>query len=176
MARIAIRAVVHVVANSLVLTVRRGLVVGVACNTREDRVIRGVRVTIGAGCPFARVSAGVDREPSVVERRSQPGRSVMASCARRGECRRDVVGIAYVRIVRLVTGIAIGRSAGIAAADMATGTRDLDVRTRQWERSICVIERRRLPCCRVVTNSAVAREPRRDVVRRFGAVIVVLVA
>ena len=50
MARIAIRAVIHVISNSLVMTIRRGLVVGVTCNTRKNRVIRGVRVAIGAGC------------------------------------------------------------------------------------------------------------------------------
>lgn len=176
MARIAIRAVIHIVSNSLVVTIRRGLVVCVTCNTREDRVIRGVRVTIGAGCPFARVGSGVDREPRVIERRSQPGRSVMASCARRRESRRDVVGTGYVRIVRLVTGIAIGRSAGVAAADVTTGTRNLDVRTGQWKRRICVIERRRLPRCRVMTDSAVGRKPGRDVVGRFGAIEVILVA
>ena len=57
MARIAIRAVIHVISNSLVVAIRRGLVVCVTGDTREDRVIRGVRVTIGAGCPFARVSS-----------------------------------------------------------------------------------------------------------------------
>ena len=176
MARIAIRAVIHVISNSLVVAIRRGLVVCVTGDTREDRVIRGVRVTIGAGCPFARVSSGVDREPRVIERRAQPGRGVMASCARRRESRRDVVGAGYVRIVRLVTGIAIGRSARVAAADVTAGARNLDMRTRQWERGICVIESRRLPRCRVVTNSAVGWKPGRDVVWRFSAIEVILVA
>lgn len=72
MARIAIRAVVHVIANSLVIAIRRRLVMGMACDAREDGIIRRVRVAIGAGSPLAGVSPGVDREPCVVERRAEP--------------------------------------------------------------------------------------------------------
>lgn len=100
----------------------------------------------------------------------------MAGCARRGECRRDVVRIGYVRIVRLVTRIAIGRSAGITPADMAAGARDLDMCARKRERRVRVVERRWLPRCRVVTDSAVGWKRGRDVVRRFRAVEIVLVA
>jgi hypothetical protein len=65
----------------------------------------------------------------------------------------------YCEVIRLVARVAIGGRARVLAIDVTTGAGHLDMSTRQWERCIRVIERRRLPGRCVVTDSAVGWEP-----------------
>jgi hypothetical protein len=56
MARVAIRAVVDIVPYTSVVGVRGRLIVRVARNAREHRVVRGIRVAVGTTRPSAGVS------------------------------------------------------------------------------------------------------------------------
>lgn len=176
MARIAIRAVVHIIAYPLVMAVGRRLVVRVARYAGEDRVIARIGVAIGTGGPLAVMRAGVDGEPGVVESRTQPGRRVVTrtACSRERSC--DVVRIRYALIVGLVTRVTIGRRAGVLTIHVTTGTSDLDMRSRERECRGRMIERRRLPCGGVVAHRAIRREARCDMVRTLRTVVIVLVA
>jgi len=67
-ARIAIRAVVYVPTNALVLLV--GLTLGVTIRAREHGVVRGVGVTRRTDSVRTAV---IRREPGVIEDRALPG-------------------------------------------------------------------------------------------------------
>jgi hypothetical protein len=73
------------------------LIVRVTVDTGENGVVCRVRVAIGAGSPFAGVSARIDREPRVIERRPKPRCRVVAGRAGRRECRGHVVRIGTAR-------------------------------------------------------------------------------
>lgn len=81
--------------------------------------------------------------------------------------------------VVVISGVAPKASRGqgsVVVVHVAGCARYCDMRTRQWERRIVVIERRRAPCRSGMTNRAIRRESRRDVIWIRGAVVVLHVA
>ncbi len=106
------------------------LVVSVACNAREHGVVARVSVTIGAGRPFSRMSAGIDGELIVGKGRACPRGCRMARCTRGWERCGQVVWIRDAGVVGFVTRIAISRRAGIPASHVTVRARDLYVRAR----------------------------------------------
>lgn len=158
------------------MCVRGCFVMRVARDAGEDRVVAGVGMAITAGGPLALVRAGVDGKPRVIEAGPCPCRGVVAGGAGGGESRGDVVRIRSGLVFRLVTGEAVGWSAGVAAVDVATGAGNFGVRTRQRKRSVVVIERGRHPRAGVVADLAIRGEPGADVVRVGGLLEVGLVA
>ena len=78
MALIAIRTIPNVTPHTLMFWIR--LSFRVANRANKNRVVRGIRVAVGALGIVVRNS-----EQSVVERGSEPARRCVACCARRGE-------------------------------------------------------------------------------------------
>ena len=97
---------------------------------------------------------------------SLPTRRRVADRAVGGEPGRRVVGVGGFLVVRQMAGSTIARCACKTAVNVALCASDIDVRPRQrkgGER--VVIERRGSPIRRVVTDRAVLRKARLDVVR-----------
>ena len=57
MARVAIRTVVNIIPDPSVVGVRSRLVVRMAREAREHRVVRGIGMAVGTACPSAGMSA-----------------------------------------------------------------------------------------------------------------------
>ena len=93
MARVAVRAVVHVIAEVLVLVIHRRLVVLVTREARKHLEVRSIRVAVRAGGPFSGVLAGIDGELRVAEGRAEPRRSRVARVAGSREIRGRVIWI-----------------------------------------------------------------------------------
>lgn len=148
----------------------RGLVVLVARGAREDRVIAGVVMAVGAGRPFAAMRAGIDRELVVGERCARPSRSVVTGRTGSRKSGGYVIGIADAGVLRPVTRIAIRRCACIAAAYMAVGAGDIHVCPSQREAGFRVIEGGGHPSSSAVTNFAGLRKSRGRMVRVLGVV------
>lgn len=100
MTGVAIRAVVDVAANALMLLIRLALAMTVC--TRKDGVVRWVSVT---GRTNSVRPAVIRREPGVIERRALPRGSCMARVARRREACRGMVRIGRALVVLLVTAV-----------------------------------------------------------------------
>jgi len=126
----------------------------VTSDAREDCEICRVNVAIRARSPFAGVRSGIDREPSVVEDSSSPGRGGVTCKAGGREIRGDVVGITNAGVLRFMARIAVGGSTGVNAVDVALGARDAHVGTGERERRFAVVEAGRYPCRGVMTNFA----------------------
>jgi hypothetical protein len=122
MARVTVRAVVNIVSDTSVVGVRGRLVVRVTRDAREHRVVRGIGMAVGTTGPSAGVRARVDREFRMRECGPCPSDGCMASLASGGECGGNVVRIGDPGVVSLVARIAIGRSAGVLARNMAKST------------------------------------------------------
>ena len=124
MAGVAIGAVPHVVAHTGMLLV--GLRLRVAIRTNKNREIRliGVAVAAQLRCVVR------NPEPCVVEGRAQPGRGRVASSARGGKSRRNVVGVVRPLEIGLVTRVAISRRSFVDAANVATSAWNGHVRAR----------------------------------------------
>jgi hypothetical protein len=133
---------------------------------REHRVIRGVRVTIGAGVPHSlAMRACGDRELGMRERRPCPLRRRMARCAGRREASRRVVRIRSGVVFRLVTAIAVLWRPFEYAVYVATRTCRCRMFAGQREGCGAVIECRSWPLGRVVASLASLWESRRRMIR-----------
>ena len=113
MAAVTIRTVPHVTPHSGVL--RICLRLRMAIRADEDLVVGRVRVTIGA----LRVLVW-QREPGVIESRSSPSCGGMARLACSRKTRSDVIGIGCPLVIGLVARIAVSRSGGKVAVNVAT--------------------------------------------------------
>ena len=167
-AAIAGRARIGVAGDVAVVRVGLRLVrMRVAVDALEGREVPGVLVAVAARRPATPVRAGVDREvaPVVVEVGPAPGARVVAVLARRREARRRVVRVGRAVVVRLMARVAVGRRAGVAAADVAGRAGDPRVRAGQREARLAVVEAGRLPGGRVVAGRAGRREAGGRVVR-----------
>ena len=161
-ARIAVCAVVDVVPHVLVFRVHPGLLMRMAVQATERRVVRGIRVAVRARCPLARVCAAVDGE-SVIESRSAPRRRGVAGGASCGEACRRVVGVGRCRVVLFVAGITIHRRASELPADVATCALDADMRAGQGESRARMVKEGRYPRRRRMAHGAFLRESSRYV-------------
>ena len=111
-------------------------------------------------------------EPGMVERCSCPATRRMAECASRGKARGHMVRIVRSLILRLVAAITIGRQGRVIVVHVTIRTRNLGVKTRQWERSIVVIERCWRPPRGAVADIALLWDPRCHVVRVVRIVVI----
>ena len=97
-------------------------------------------MAIGTGGPLARMRAGINRKPGMIERGPQPTSGVVADGASSGEGRCLVVGVGRRQIIALVAGIAVRGRPGIHAADMADGAWDARMGAGQGQPREVVIE------------------------------------
>jgi len=160
MALIAIRAVIDIAADTLM--VRVGLALSVTVRTLEHRVIVGIGM---ASRTDACGSAMVRREPGVVEGGSKPARRGVTGLAGRREACRYVIGIRSALIDAFVARVAIGRNAGVVVVDVTVGASHAGMRAGQREWRVVVIKARWNPRCGGVADFALLREARRHVVR-----------
>jgi hypothetical protein len=135
MALVAIRAVVNVVAHTVMI--RIGLALGMATRASKYGVVGWVGVTGGA---HAIGSAMVRRKPGVIEGRPLPRSGGVTGLAGRGEVRRRMVRIGRGLIVSFVAGIAVRRDRGVVVVYVTTGASDRGVLARKRERRIVVVE------------------------------------
>jgi len=170
-ARIAIRAVVYVPANALVLLV--GLTLGVTIRAREHGVVRGVGVTRRTDSVRAAV---ICREPSVIEYRALPGCSAVTRLAGCRETCSSVVRIGCALVVLLMTAIAGRREGRVIVVYVTARTERCNVRAGQRECGVVVIEKCRRPRGSGVTNITSLRETCRRMIRVVRAVVVLHVA
>jgi hypothetical protein len=169
-ALVAIRAVPDIALHARVLGIGLGL--GVATGADEDRVIRRIRMAVAAQL------GGVmwNLEPSVIERSSQPSRSGVTGLTRGWESCRLMARVRGRGVILCVARVAIRRGPDELPADVATGARHGDVRARQREWRLRMIEDRASPRDRGVADGAVGGETRLDVIGIRGALIVLYVA
>ena len=132
-------------------------------------------MAVGAGCPLARVMAGINWEPGMVECCASPGCSVVASLAGCGKRRGHVVRTGRSRVLRFVTGQAIRGRARVASANVTVGTCNCRMCSSQWKHCLAVIENRRYPRQCVVADLAVSGKTAGHVVRVCGLLEVRLV-
>ncbi len=132
-------------------------------------------MAVGAGRPFPRMSAGVDREPGVVERCSRPcsGRVTRQTGCREVCC--YVVRVAHSRVVSLVARVAVSGRSGEDIVHVTLGAGNVDVCSGEGERRFAVIESRWSPRRGCVADLAGRREPSGTVVRISRGVVFVLV-
>ena len=112
---VARRAQILVVPDAAVMTIGGRFVVRMALDTLKRREITGNRMTIRAVTPPAAVSSRIDGK---ILRIMIPGRRCPSVCSmtirtRGREIGRRVVGISRTVVVRLVTGITIGRCTAV---------------------------------------------------------------
>ena len=148
MTAVAIHAVVHVAADTLVLLV--GLLLLVAVGALEHGIVVWVGV---ADAAHATGAAMVHIPPGVVEVRVSPNLSVMTRLARGREMRRDMVRIVGVLIVGRVAAVAISRQPRPVIVDVAIGAlpRRYRVGSGQREPGLTVIKLTVGPLDRIVT-------------------------
>lgn len=160
MTAVAIHAVVHVSAHTLVFRIRVRF--GVAVRALEHAVV--TRIDMAGGADTVGV-AMIHVEPGMVESRTQPaGRRVTRSTARR-KARRQMIRVGGTGIVRFVTAVTIRRQRRVVVVHVTAGAHDRGVRPGQWERRIVVVEGCRAPRCRAVAHVALLRESERLVIR-----------
>ena len=143
---------------------------GVAGDAGEDLVVGGVRVAVGATGPAFVMSARVDGERRVIERRAAPRGGVVTGGASGGKGRGDVVGVRRRLIDGLVTVVAIGGSPPVHASDVTVHARDTDVGAGQRKGGQVVVEGGRGPGGGAMTNIALLGKLRCYVVRIGGGV------
>lgn len=117
-----------------------------------------------------------NREPGMVEDCTRPGGRVVAALAGGGESGRHMIRIRRALIIHLVAGIAVCRRTREHVVDVATGAGNVDVRARQRERGVVVVEGSARPTRRVVADGTVGRKSSRRVTRVIGVLVVGLVA
>ncbi len=130
-------------------------------------------MAIVTSCPLAGVRAGVDREPSVIERGSQPGGGAVTGVASGREPGSDVVRVRDRLVFRLVTAVAVGRCSCEHVVHVAAQARRVHMRARERESRVVMVERRGLPGGGRMADGAIRREPSRFVVRIRRAVVIV---
>lgn len=160
MALVAVDAVVHVPADTLVL--RISICFRVAVGTGEYRVIVGIGV---AGRAHTVSVPMVNREVGMVPVGRDPRRGVMASGAGGRKSGRRVVRIGRSGVIGLVARVAVRRQGRVIVVYVTAGARNVDMEAGQRKRRVVVIEAGRDPSCRVVTHVALLRESRGDVIR-----------
>lgn len=148
----------------------------VAGDAREHRKIREVGMAIAAARPPACVRSGVDREPGMVEHRTEPGNGRVAGGTGGGEHRSGMVRIVGSGVIRFVAAITIGGEGAVVFAFVASVASDRLVEAGQWKRGLAVIKRSWHPRGSRVTDFASRRESTCLVIRICGAVVIVQMA
>lgn len=133
MTRIAIRAVVDIVAHRPVMRIHAGFVVLMAAGAGEDLVIVRVGVAVGAGGPCSGVVSGINGELAVREGRTGPDGGCVTSGTGRRKPRRHMVWVGDAGVVRLVASVTGCRRAFEDTPDVTAHTRDTHVRSGEGE-------------------------------------------
>jgi hypothetical protein len=113
-----------------------------------------------------------NREPGVIERRTQPRGRRMTGLARGREPRSHMVRIGGSAVIRLVTRIAVRGRAGELTVDVATRAGHGGVGARQGKAGGVVIESGRRPRRGVVADLTLLRESRRLVIGIIRLVVI----
>ena len=175
MTLITINAVVHISADARVPEVGRDPA-PMALGALEDRIVRGIRVADRAHA-IGGVAAMSPGEKRMTERRAGPSRRCVAGrtgCWEPG-CRVSRIRCAVV--IRRVATDASDRQCRVVIVHVAAGTGNrCGVKTSQRESRCVVIKYRARPRRSRVTQRAVGRECRRDMIRyraaeRCGALV-----
>ena len=140
MTRIAIQAVVDISTDANVMGICDGFVVGMAVGAAEYRVVRRIRMTVGANRPLAGVLARIDRKLVMGKRRSGPGDCRVATGTCFGKSRRHVIWICYRVVLLGMAGVAIRGRPGVNVSHVAGCTCCRRMCSRQSELRIVVIE------------------------------------
>ena len=171
MALVTGRTGVHIVLPAVVLLVGIHLVVLMAINATENRIVTGCAVAVITCSPLARVIARVDGE---LVRHLCPGPLCggVTGCARGGEARCDVVGIRNGLESLAMAGVAVGRRSGVAVSHVTVGAGHPGVRTGKRKSSFSVIEGGAFPLRGGVADGAILGKASRYVVgiRRSGVI------
>lgn len=179
MALVAVNAVVNVARDVVVMEVGR-VVVSMAPSALEHRVVIRIRMAGSADVIRVSVTRWELRVLRVIECRSRPRRGVVAGLAggREELWLRRVSWIRRVVVVRLVAADARCRQGRVVVVDVAIRANAwrYQVRSRQRERCVVVIERGVSPDDRVVTEFAGGRESRRSVRRIVRVAVILLMA
>jgi len=167
-ATVAVGAVVDVVPNAAVMTVRLSL--GMATSgAAEDGVVGCVGVTVRASVPNSPpVGSGGDREPSVVERGTGPLSGVVTSFTSLGESGGSVVRVRCCVIDGAMAAIAVFGRALEDTVHVATGACRSGVLSGERKCRGAVIEGRTGPLRGVVARFAGLWESGAHVVRIGG--------
>jgi len=134
-ALVAVRAVVDVPGNAAMIPVR--LASRMAHGALEHGVVVGIRMARRANSLRVAVS---HRKPGVIKRRTSPRCRRVAGLASGRESSRLMVRVGGPGVVLGMAGIAVGRRSCELPADVATGARHSDVRTRQGKWCFRMIE------------------------------------
>ena len=164
MALVAVRAVVHVAIDPLMLLVGLGL--PMTDRAGKHGVVAGISMAVAA-----RLCVPVlHGEPGVVERRSLPGIRGVAGQASRGESRGLVVRVCCVVVILFVTAITVGWQSRVIVVYMTVGAGHFQVCAGQREFRFVVIEGGWNPRRGAVAQLALLGEARLQVVRILGVV------
>ena len=163
MTAVAIHAVVHIAANTLVPRVRVRF--GVAICALKHTVVARVGVAGRAHTIRMTVTGG---KPCVIERRIQPAAGRVTSGAGVWKSCRDVVRIRCPVVIVGMAAVAVGRQRRVIVVHMATGAGHARVCAGERKAGVVVIERRLRPGGCVVANIALLRKSDRSVVRVIG--------
>lgn len=142
------------------LLVHRGFFVLVTIRAGEHGKVRRIHVAIVAGCPFALMRSGVDREGVVGERGAHPGHGRVAERAVGRESGSDVVGVGDRLVLALVARVAIRGRARIAPANVTTRAGRGGMRAGERKSRTAMIKARGCPGHRRVTDLTLLREAR----------------
>lgn len=140
MTAIAAKAVVNVTGAATVFVVHAGAIVGVARNTAEHRIVRGIGVTVIARRPLAGVSPRIDRE-LVSQHSSRPCGCRVTRLTGNGEPGSNMIGISHSFEYGCVAGVTGRRRAREDVSDVTTGASHRYVGASQRERRQFVIKR-----------------------------------
>jgi len=113
-----------------------------AVRASKDGIVAGIGV---AGRTQPSSSAVIGREPSMVERRTAPRRRRVTGLTGCREPRRCVIRDRRALVFARMAGITVRGRAGVFAADMTTGARNLRMRSSQRKWRFVVIKGRAPP-------------------------------
>ena len=172
MAGVAICAVIDIVANASMLLVHDGLVMGMAVETAEHGIVRGIGVAIIAGIPLPSVRAGINWE-LMVEGSPRPSSGVVTAFAGFGESRRKMIWIGNRFVFFPVATVTVSRRTRISSSDVTTYTAHRCVRASKRKTRPAVVKHGALPLGGAVASLAAGWKTCRRVVR-IGSGVVVL--
>jgi hypothetical protein len=171
MALVAVHAVVHIAADVSMIAV--GVRLGVAIRALEDSVGRRIGMTRRT---YAIRIAMIHWEPRVVESRAQPtGGGVTGSTSGR-ESSRHVIWVVRSLVIGLVTAETVGGDCRVVVVHVTACAGYRCVSTGQRETCVVVIETCRAPRRRAVTDFALLRETRGNMVRVVRSLEIIEVA
>lgn len=171
MALVAVHAVVYIAADVPMIAIGVGL--GVAIRALEDGVVRRFGMTRRT---YAIRIAVIHREPRVIKSCAKPTGGCVTGGASGRESGRYVIGIIRCLIVSFVAAETVGGDCRVVVVHVTACAGDRCVSTGQREACVVVIETCRAPRRRAVTDFALLRETRGNMVRVVRSLEIIEVA